>query len=288
MATPTNSPQEHNIYYTDPENAAEMARLTKQARLLTHEMGGPLPEQSNLERIDDILDLACGPGEWAMETAHMYPDKQVTGVDVSQLMINYANFQAKQHEMSNLTFKVMDILQPLDFPDQSFDLVNIRLIASFMFRSHGWPRLVEECVRITRPGGIIRLTDCEWFISTSPVCEEFFALCVQAVHLAGNDFSPNGHHMGTTPMLGRFLRDAGCQNVRHKGFAVDCSYGAEGHQGYYEDMMVFLKLLQPLLVQTGVASKEEAEILYQRTLQAIQQPNFNCIWYFLTAWGERP
>ncbi len=288
MATSTGSSQEHNIYYTDPENAAEMARLTKQARLLTNEVGGPLPEQSNLERVHDILDLACGPGEWAIETASMYPDKQVTGVDVSQLMINYANFQVTQHHMSNVAFKVMDILQPLDFPDQSFDLVNVRLIASFMFRSRGWPRLVEECVRITRPGGIIRLTDCEWFISTSPVCEEFFDRCVQAVHLAGNDFSPNGHHLATTPMLGRFLRNVGCYNVRHKGFAVDCSYGAEGHQGYYEDMMVFLKLLQPLLVQTGVASKEEAEIQYQRTLQAIQQPDFNCTWYFLTTWGERP
>ena len=290
MATAEGASDEQKNYYTDPENAAEMARLTKQARLLTKAMGGPLAEQHHLERVHDILDLACGPGEWAMETATMYPDKRVTGVDISRLMITYADFQARQHNINNVQFRTMDILQPLEFPDQSFDLVNIRLIASFMFRTRerGWPELVQECVRVTRPGGTIRLTDCEWFVSTSPVCEQYFNLCLQAVRLAGNKFSPDGRHLATTPMLGRFLRDVGCRNVQHKAFAVDCSADADGHQIFYEDMMVFLKLLQPLLVQTKVADQEEVETLYQRSLQAMHQPDFNCLWYFLTAWGERP
>jgi ubiquinone/menaquinone biosynthesis C-methylase UbiE len=288
MSTSSGSSQDNSIYYTNPENAAEMARLIKQARLLTKEMGGPLSEQTDLTQVHNILDLACGPGEWVLETARLYPKKQVIGVDISRLMIDYARFQAAQHNMNNAHFRVMDILKPLDFPDQSFDLVNIRLIASFMFRALGdWPGLIQECLRVTRPGGIIRLTDCEWFISNSPITEQLFALCVQAAHLEGNTFSPDGRHLAVTPMLGRLLRNAGCRNVRHKAFAVDCSAGAEGHQSFYEDMMVFLKLIQPLLLKAGVTTKEEAEKLYRRTLEEMQQEDFNCIWYYLTVWGER-
>jgi len=39
-----------------------------------------------------------------------------------------------------------------------------------------WPALVQECLRITRPGGILLLTECERGISTSPALEELTAL----------------------------------------------------------------------------------------------------------------
>lgn len=277
-----------NSYFTDPESAAEMARLTRQAHLLTEVMGGPLSEHSDLAGVHDILDLACGPGAWVLEVAATHCDKQVTGVDISQLMIDYANFQASQHAINNAHFRVMDILHPLEFPDDAFDLVNVRLIASFMFRSRdNWPRLVSECMRILRPGGILRLTDCEWFISNSPTTEKLFGLCTQAIHLAGNTFSPDGRLLAVTPMLGRLLRNAGCQNIQHRAFAVDCSHGSKSYQSYYEDMMVFLKSLLPLLVHTKVATTQEAESLYHRTLEEMRGEDFNCLWYYLTIWGEK-
>ena len=289
MSTLEEPVQNNPVYFTDPESAAEMARLTKQSRLVTKAMEGPLAEQKKLENVHDILDLACGPGEWVLEAASSYPDKQITGVDVSRLMIDYARFQAAQHKVSNVHFQVMDMLKPLDFPDASFDLVNIRLIASFMFRSDGgWPKLIQECKRILRPGGRIRLTDCEWFISNSPVAEKLFGLCVQAIHLTGNTFSQDGRNLAITPMLGRFLRNADFQHIQHKAFAIDCSTGSEAHQSYYEDMLVFLKLLQPLLNLSGLTTQEEADMLYHRALEEMSKDDFNCIWYYLTVWGECP
>lgn len=289
MSTPMESSQAQNAYYTDPENAAEMARLTKQARMLTKAMEGPLAGLIHVEQLHDILDLACGPGAWVMETATAYPEKQVTGVDISRLMIDYARFDAAQHGVSNANFQVMNILHPLGFADHSFDLVNIRLIASFMFGIvNSWPTLIEECLRVTRPGGVIRLTDCEWFLSTSPTVEKLFGLCVRAVHLMGNTFSPDGRHLATTPMLGRLLRNAGCRNVQHRGFAIDCSAGSESHQSFYEDVVVFLKLLQPLMLKAGVTTQDEVDLLYHRALEEMREEDFNCIWYYLSVWGERP
>lgn len=288
--SPSSMPQDQrNAYFTDPENAAEMVRLTRQARLLTKAMGGPLSEQNDLSHIRDILDLACGPGEWVLETATRYPDKRVTGVDISRLMIDYARLQALQNQVGNARFKVMNILEDLEFPDASFDLVNARLVGPFVFRSpDAWPQLLKECLRILRPGGIIRLTDCEWPVSSNPITEKYSGLCIKAAHLAGNRFLPDGRQLCTTPMLGRFLRNIGCQRVQTRAYAVDCSAGADAHQGYCEDARVFFKLLQPLIIKTGLATQEELDNLYQQTIEEMRSDDFNCIWYYLTAWSERP
>ncbi|GCE16969.1 class I SAM-dependent methyltransferase [Dictyobacter kobayashii] len=286
MSDLQNNVTHEEAYFTDPESASEMARLTKQARLLTRAMGGRWMD-INRSTIIDVLDLACGPGEWALEMASTYPNKQITGVDVSQLMIDYARFQATQRSLFNAHFHTMNILQSLDFQADAFDFINIRLIASFMFRSiDNWPRLLRECVRVARPGGIIRLTDCEWFISNSPMTEKLFGLCTRAIHLSGNTFSQDGRQLAVTPMLKRFLRNAGCRNIQHKAFVVDCSSGAESHQSFYEDMLVFLKLLQPLVLHTGIASQDEIELLYTKALEEMNNEDFNCLWYYLTTWGE--
>jgi hypothetical protein len=59
-----------NIYIIDSEQAAELARLMQQDRLLTEAMGGLLPEEGiNLPERGHVLDLACGPDGWALELA---------------------------------------------------------------------------------------------------------------------------------------------------------------------------------------------------------------------------
>ena len=147
--------------------------------------------------------------------AQQYPDKRVTGVDISRLMIEYARFQATQHHISNARFRVMNILEGLDFSDASFDLVNARLLASFLFRTiDAWPKAIQEYIRVTRPGGTIRLTECEWPLSTSATMEKYSGLALRAIQLAGNTFSPDGRNTGTTPILGRFLRNAGCKQLQ--------------------------------------------------------------------------
>ncbi len=43
-----------------------MARLTQQDRLLTKGMGGLFLEREDIAGKDTILDIACGPGGWAL------------------------------------------------------------------------------------------------------------------------------------------------------------------------------------------------------------------------------
>src|SRR5215831_21124942 len=98
----TKPDEQANVYISDPESGAEMARLIDQDRLITVGMGGLFPERSNdFSGIHRLLDGACGPGGWALEIAFQYPQIEVVGFDVSQAMIDYANARARIQGLEN-------------------------------------------------------------------------------------------------------------------------------------------------------------------------------------------
>ena len=285
MAASGIPPKDENVYFNDPESAAEMARLLLQDRLITKGMGGLFSERSDLAGIHRVLDVACGPGGWALEVAFTYPEIEVVGLDISPPMINYARAQARVQGLDNADFVVMDIQKPLDFPDESFDLVNARFI-NFL-PTAAWPKLMQEFKRITRPGGTIRLTESEWWYYTnSPALEDLNAMIIRALKLQGESFSQR--FTGVLPMLGRFLLDAGCASVHYKSHVIDYSFGAEAHEGFRGDAAVVFKLFQPFIIRMGVATQEELNQLYERMQFEMLKEDFRGLMLPLTAWGEKP
>src|SRR5690242_12263475 len=97
-----------DTYILDPENTAEMARLSIQDRLVTKSMGGTFSEHENQlpSDIKRILDVGCGPGGWVMDVAYEYPDVQVVGLDISRTMIAYAKARAQAEGRNNAGFLV--------------------------------------------------------------------------------------------------------------------------------------------------------------------------------------
>jgi len=281
------STQQQGSYIFEAENAAEMARLINQDRILTRCMGGLFPPQLDLTSVHDVLDIACGPGGWAMDVARAYPDKRVTAIDISQLMTEFARFQAMSQGLHNAHFVLMDALKPLDFPDNSFDFVNARFIVSFMPR-HMWPQLVHEVFRIIRPGGILRLTEFERYIANTYAVDKMSELFTKAMHKSGQSFAPSDEQVAITPMLGRFLRDAEYQHIEKMAHVLDFSAGSEEHLSQYQNMLVSGKLGQPFLVKMGVVTQEEVESLYQQVLEEMMSPEYCALHYFLSVWGEKP
>lgn len=274
-------------YFLDAENAAEMARLINQDRILTRCMGGLFPPQLDLTNTHDILDIACGPGSWALDVARTYPDTRVTAIDISQIMTEFARFQSREQDLPNAHFIVMDALKPLDFPDNSFDFVNARFIGGFLSRA-AWPHLLHECQRITRPGGITRLTEFESPISNSFAVATLCEMFARAMYKAGQSFAPTGGQVAITPLLERFLRDAGYEHIQQMPHVLNASAGTPEHHAQYQNLMVSMKLGQPYLIKIGIATQQEAESLYQRALEEMMSPEYGIIWYFLSAWGEKP
>jgi ubiquinone/menaquinone biosynthesis C-methylase UbiE len=287
MAQSSSHNHTNNTYVIDAEDGAEMVRLIDQDRLITKAMGGLFSERNDLSTIFDVLDIGCGPGGWVLDVASHYPQIEATGIDISTNMITYAQAYAQVAQLPNTHFQVMNALQPLNFPDASFDLVNARTIVGFVYPGT-WPKLIAECQRILRPGGILRLTEPEHGFSNKAGMETLYALLNRAAFLAGRSFSPTGAHLGITPMLEYLLRTGGFHSIGSRAHVLNFSYGTPAHLPVYEDLKIAFQLLQPFLVSMNVAPKEEIGHLYTQTMNEMQEEDFCALWYFLTAWGEKP
>jgi len=278
-----------NQYVIDAENATEMARLLEQDKQMTESMGGIFSERrpEEFSNITRVLDLACGPGGWVHDVADAFPRMEVVGVDLSERMIGYARAHAHVRRLANVSFRIMDVTRPLDFPDSSFDLVNARCIFAFMSPQH-WPILLKECQRLLRPGGTIRLTEGEWGVGTTPAYETYLAFFFEAMQRAGRSFSATGRHVGITPVLARMLREAGFSHIQQKAHIHDFSYGMEAHDGFTFDLKLLFKLLQPFITRMEVATQEQLDTLYEQALNEMQSEEFCALAFYLTVWGEKP
>lgn len=284
---PTNPEPEKSTYILGNDSGPEMARLMDQDHLLTKGMGGLLAERNDISTMHDILDIACGPGGWALNVAYSYSHINVVGVDMSQRMVEYARTQAWAQGLDNVSFRVMNALGPLDFPDNSFDLVNARFLVGFMPQS-GWSAFVQECKRITRPGGIVRLTEFdEPGTTNSTTFEAWKELTFRAIRKGGFTSSPDGHNYGIMPLLGRFLRDSGLQHIGQRAHVVDFSAGTEAYETMYQNCSVAFQLVQPFFLKMEIAPQEEIDQLYQQMLLEMMQDDFCAIWSYLTVWGQK-
>jgi ubiquinone/menaquinone biosynthesis C-methylase UbiE len=288
MPASNNPSQRKNTYFADPESGAEMARLLDQDRLVTKGMGGLFKGLSDTEisHIRRILDVACGPGGWVQEVAFAYPEKEVVGFDISQAMIEYAREQARIQQLSNASFHVMNVIEPLSFANESFDLINARSI-SFL-PSAAWPALLQECMRLLPPGGFICLSEGDIPFTNKLAYETLWRWLSQALHKAGQGFSPSGHLLGVVPMLGYLLRQAGFQDIRQVPHVLDASQGTESYEGARKDMLIASKLFEPFVIGMGIATPEEYNRVYTQMQIEMIEEDFRSFAFMLTVIGTRP
>jgi ubiquinone/menaquinone biosynthesis C-methylase UbiE len=279
-----------HTYILDPESPTELARLIHFDQTVTRAMGGPLAEQppTTIASLHRVLDLACGPGSWILDVAYDHPHIEVAGVDISRAMIEYAYARARTQHLANATFGVMNITQPLDFSDQTFDLVNARFINGVL-RREAWTPFIAECTRVLRPDGILRLTEMvNVGVTTSPAFERIHAILCQAMWRLGYGFSPDGNTLGITPMLPRLLREAGYQLVQTIAYAVEFSVHTPYWMAFYRNFEVGYQMALPLFVKLNLATQEEIEQLYQQMLIEMNTDGFCGMWDFVTVCGNRP
>ncbi len=285
---PTELPKEENSYIMDSESATEMARLMIQNHATTMALGGLFPERrDDLEGCDRILDIGCGPGGWVLDVAQKYPDKQVVGLDISNLMIRYARAQAFSQRLENAEFTVMNALEPLQFDDNSFDLVNARFIVGFVARN-AWLPLLKECLRVLRPGGLIRLTEGDLGTSTSTSYDELGMMIPTLLKVSGLSFSPDGRSVGIIPVLPRLLREAGFKELGKMAHVIVNAPGEPGSSMWIEDFKVTTQTLLPVLVKLQITTLEKFNQLYEQAMLDTLSPEFSALLYFVTLWATKP
>jgi ubiquinone/menaquinone biosynthesis C-methylase UbiE len=285
MSTPENPYSEHPSTYfvQDRSNKQELNRLLVQDQMLTAGMGGVLPEQPNPTRFRRMLDVGCGTGGWLIEVAKAYSNiSLLVGIDVSARMLDFAREQAEAQQVSSrVEFHLMDALRVLEFPDNSFDLVNQRLGVSYL-RTWDWPNLLQEFQRVVQPGGVIRVTESDLGASNSPALTHFTHMLVQAFSQSGHLFTPQGD--GVISQLARLFHQHGFQNVQTRTYTLEYREGTAEWQLFVEDMQHLFRTIVPFL-QKWIHVPDDYEDIYQQMLHEIQQPGFVAELRLLTAWG---
>ncbi len=281
----TEAKQSENSYIFEAENASEVARLLERKAFFKRAMGGIFPERSHLDGIVHILDIGCGPGAWAVDVAKSYPDTKVVGIDISEMMIASAESEAQRCALENITFLKMDALQPLQFSDQRFDLVNLWAAVEYIPRRN-WNALLQECYRITRPGGIVRLVGSDRIAHTNSYAfERYHYLYSQLLYQRGYGFSRDGYTFGFTPMPGKLFSEAGYQRTYMKSYALDLSYGTLFQKDYRHIIEVRFEKVRQQLLERRLVTLQELEDTYSALLVDIAQESFCGVAYPLIFWG---
>jgi ubiquinone/menaquinone biosynthesis C-methylase UbiE len=263
----------------------EMIRLMLVYKLLIDGLGGPLAEQADPASLRHVLDVACGPGAWVLEAARLYPHMELVGIDISWRMIEYARVQAQSSRLTDgVEFLVMDALAPLKFPDGTFDLVNMHNASTFLALA-SWPKVLQELVRLTRPGGIIRLMESGTPQTSSPAYTKLWQMQQRAGYKAG--YCLTAEQWGVLPVLPQLLRESGCHNVQTHPHVIECPAGTVAGQLFYQIALYHFPILLPFL-QTMGCTTQDYEALYQQALIELQQPKAYGQWDYLTIWGTTP
>ena len=104
----------------------------------------------------EAIDLGCGPGYLVAEMVRQAPGLHVTGVDLSDEMLDEAEAFAQRRGITQaVSFRKGDV-QQIPFEDSSVDLVVSTL------SMHHWndpAAVLDEVARILRPGGSLIVFD---------------------------------------------------------------------------------------------------------------------------------
>lgn len=146
-----------------------------------------LKEQITIQP-QDILDLACSVGLSTFALQQVYPQANLTGLDLSPYFLAVAQYNSRQHNLK-INWRHATA-ESTGLPDASFDLVSAFLLF------HELPQkaareILREARRLLRPGGYLTIMDMnpksEIYVkmppyiltllkSTEPYLDEYFAL----------------------------------------------------------------------------------------------------------------
>lgn len=280
--------ESEELYPIDQEKVEEQSRLDKQAKALNTAV--PLPSVfATLADTQEkrVLDLACGPGTWSRMAAQRFPAWAVTGMDISQRMIKFAQVAAKANKVNNVKFQVADALKPLPFADGSLDFIHARALQGFVPVKH-WPTLLAECWRVLCPGGVLQAVESERPVTNAPANTRLNALLSQALFFSGVTASPDGQQFGIVHVLPDMIQSAGFVLDEYTAHPINYSWGHAAHDIWCQNITEAFKLMPSFLMKPGNVTREEIDGLLTELQREIDSPDYRAVIAFFSVCARKP
>ena len=99
----------------------------------------------DLRKVDELLDVACGTGEFSVFCARRI--RRVHGIDISKGMIDLANKLAQNNGLTNVSFECHDV-EHIPCVDNSFSVVQCR---SAFHHMENYSKVFKEMLRCCQP-----------------------------------------------------------------------------------------------------------------------------------------
>ena len=141
-----------------------------------------------LERSAKVLDVGCGSGKWTEIFAKR--GYIVTAIDISPKMIKLAEKRLQKKKLENVHFYSMTVSK-LNFPDDTYDMVNCVTVLQHIFDEEEWKKAVHEMVRVTKHGGYILLFEMAPHFTLKRHTSH---LCIRTMKKYANEFQKVGAH----------------------------------------------------------------------------------------------
>ncbi|KAI8877542.1 S-adenosyl-L-methionine-dependent methyltransferase [Backusella circina FSU 941] len=263
--------------YWLPNDDEEMDRYIGQHFALKALFDGNIPKQV-LDAIsfDDegvnVLDLGCGAGTWIMDVATEYPLTELIGVDMCDVF-------PSSIRPANVNFTLGNVVDGLEFPDNSFDMVHLRFFVCAL-RTNEWVTVLREIRRVLKPGGFV--------YSVEPGMLEVGS---EFVMWAGKIFKDQVVESGQEPYIAFKMKEC----METEGFEVISCIKKETYPGRSEhlsreflwDLRCIFKGAQAFLSdKLGVSNEQYPQFLDALTTELQKQPESN--WSMVATLGRKP
>lgn len=118
----------------------------------------------HMEDAKQVLDVGCGIGVGPAYIAKKY-GCHVVGVDIAEQMVAWSRQRASEERVEDkVAFQVANVLA-LPFAANRFDVVLCESVLAFV--ADKW-RAIDECIRVTKPGGYVGLNETFFTDTASP------------------------------------------------------------------------------------------------------------------------
>ncbi|KAI8060735.1 S-adenosyl-L-methionine-dependent methyltransferase [Gongronella butleri] len=268
----SDTPAFENTTYWLPKSYEEQDRLMGQHFAIKELFGGNvLRHASKVVPLEDgatILDVGCGPGSWCLEMATDYPNCEVYGIDIHPTY-------PQSIRPPNSVFMLADAVEGLPFADNTFDLVQVRLMVT-AFKIQEWPGIITDCIRVLKPGGVLQMIEPDYRDSGGGACQLLVRTLIQLCE-----------HRGQNPHIGACLETL----MRRAGLLIMDSMAQELDHGidgklvaeWTYDWRSFATICRPILEQATGLTGEKYTTFLKQIEPSMKQSHFKSYGYAVSA-----